>query len=59
MKFGSFQVLHIIVNHLFKTTEKQQQIFNNIYFYYNCVILGQRNIIFLCNAKNSKSIQKR
>lgn len=51
MKFGSFQVLHIIVNHLFKRTEKQQVIFNNIYFYYKCIVIGQYNIIFPCNAK--------
>lgn len=30
MKFGSFQVLHIIVNHLFKMTEKQQKKNNSL-----------------------------
>lgn len=44
MKFGSFQVLHIIVNHLFKMTEKQQkkkQQLNASYFYYSCKVIGQ------------------
>lgn len=56
MKFGSFQVLHIIVDHLFKMTEKQQEIFNTFYFY-NCIILGQYKIIFPCNAKSSKAFR--
>lgn len=50
MKFGSFQVLHIIVNHLFKMTEKQKkkktkqntnQQLSASYFYYSFIIIGQ------------------